>query len=58
MMLDWEEIFRRNPDLEPPGYREAERKVREKWAELPKCGKPKRGNRKKPKWPSAKHGSD
>ena len=57
-MLNWDEIFKNNPDLEPPGYREAERIVRERWAERPKCGKPKRANRKKAKWPSAKHGSD
>jgi len=55
---DWELIFERNPSLAPPGHDEAAAVVAERWKNRPKCGKVKRGNRKKPKWPSAKHGSD
>ena len=56
--VDWGEIFKRRPDLAPPGYEEAAAVVVERWKDRPKCGKPKRGNRKKGKWPSVKHGVD
>ena len=53
--VDWGEIFRRRPDLAPPGHDEAAAVIVERWKNRPKCGKVKRGNRKKPKWPGAKH---
>jgi hypothetical protein len=56
MPIDWGEIFARRPDLEPPGQREAAETVKARWAERPKCGKPKRkGKGKEARLTSIKH---
>ena len=58
MGLDWRKIFEKRPDLEPPGYREAAEKVAKAWAEKPKKKRKASTSKRKPRYPSAKHGAD
>ena len=56
--MNWSEIFEKRPDLEPPGYREAAEKVAKAWAEKPKKKRKASTSKRKPRYPSAKHGAD
>ena len=58
MSLNWSQIFERRPDLEPPGYREAAKKVAKAWAEKPKRKRKSSNSKRKARYPSAKHGAD
>jgi len=60
--LDWAEIFRRRPDLDPPGYAEAAREGRERsvkrYESQGKRRAGKSGKSKPGRFPSLKHGTD
>ena len=58
MSLNWSEIFEKRPDLQPPGYREAAEKVAKAWAQKPKKKRKASTSKRKPRYPSAKHGAD
>ena len=59
MALDWQEIFKRRPDLEPPGYKEAaaagQAKSQERYERLGKRRAGHSGRSKPGKFPSLKH---
>ena len=58
-MTDWQEIFRRRPDLAPPGYEEAAAATAKAWEEKEAERKrPKQKRGKKTKYPSLKHGAN
>jgi hypothetical protein len=60
--LDWSEIFRRRPDLKPPGYDEAALEAREasqeRYERLGKRRAGKSGKSKPGRFPGLKHGTD
>ena len=60
--LDWGEIFRKRPDLAPPGYAEAvqagQEKSRQRYEEIGRKRAGKSGKSKRGRFPGLKHGSN
>lgn len=60
--LDWGEIFKRRPDLAPPGYEEAAAEAakltQERYERIGKRRAGKSGKSKRTHFPSLKHGAD
>ena len=60
--MDWGEIFRKRPDLAPPGYEEAVKEAQaasqERYERLGKRRAGKSGKSKPGRFPGLKHGSD
>jgi len=61
-MLDWAEIFRKRPELAPPGYEQAAETGRarseERYQRIGKRRAGTSGKSKPPRFPSLKHGAD
>ena len=56
-MLDWEKIFSRRPDLNPPGYEEACAAAKVKSQGRKHSSSRRKGKGRKGKFPSLKHGA-
>jgi len=61
-MLDWAEIFRKRPELAPPGYADAvqagQERSKERYERLGKKRAGKSGKSKTGRFPGLKHKSD
>jgi hypothetical protein len=55
---DWAAIFKRHPELTPPGYLEACLDMAERRGQRPARGKSRGKKRKEPRLPSLKHGAN